>query len=87
MFQTVRGMTQFWLKKQSELRCMVREFGTPTLFLIFSCAEYNSHDIANYRKTVNNVPEGYEVGKLALRIPFQSPGSSHSSFLPSSTKS
>ena len=61
MLQTVRGMTQFWLKKQSELRCMVREFGTPTLFLTFSCAKYDSHDIADYLKTVNNVPEGYAV--------------------------
>ena len=61
MLQTVRGMTQFWLKKQSELRCMVREFGTPTLFLTFSCAKYDSYDIVDYLKTVNNVPEGYAV--------------------------
>ena len=69
MLQTVRGTTQFWLKKQSELRCMVREFGTPTLFLTFSCAEYDSHDIADYLKTVNNVPEGYDVGKLCTEDP------------------
>ena len=37
-------------------RCMVGEFG--------SCAEYHSHDIADYLKTVNNVPEGYDLGKL-----------------------
>ena len=29
-----------------------------------SCAEYHSHDIADYLKTVNNVPEGYDLGKL-----------------------
>ena len=69
MLQTVRGTTQFWLKKQSEIRCMVREFGTPTLFLTFSCAEYDSHDIADYLKTVNNVPEGYDVGKLCTEDP------------------
>ena len=69
MLQTVRGTTQFWFKKQSELRCMVREFGTPTLFLTFSCAEYDSHDIADYLKTVNNVPEGYDVGKLCTEDP------------------
>ena len=51
------------VQKQSELRCMVREFGMPTLFLTFSCAEYDSHDIADYLKTVNNVPEGYDVRK------------------------
>ena len=69
MLQTVRGTTQFWFKKQSELRCMVCEFGTPTLFLTFSCAEYDSHDIADYLKTVNNVPEGYDVGKLCTEDP------------------
>ena len=69
MLQTVSGTTQFWLKKQSELRCMVREFGTPTLFLTFSCAEYDSHDIADYLKTVNNVSEGYDVGKLCTEDP------------------
>ena len=45
MLQTVRGTKQYWFTKQGELRCMVREFGTPTLFLTFSCAEYESHDI------------------------------------------
>ena len=69
MLQTVCGTTQFWLKKQSELRCMVREFGTPTLFLTFSCAEYDSCDIADYLKTVNNVPEGCDVGKLCTEDP------------------
>ena len=33
-----------------------------------SCAEYHSHDhshdIADYFKTVNYVPEGYDLGKL-----------------------
>ena len=48
---------------------MVREFGTPTLFLTFSCAEYDSHGIADYLKTVNNVPEGYDVGKLCTEDP------------------
>ena len=48
---------------------MVLEFGTPTLFLTFSCAEYDSHDIADYLKTVNNVPEGYDVGKLYTEDP------------------
>ena len=39
-------------KKKKDCRCMVLEFG--------SCAEYHSHDIADYLKTVNNVPEGYD---------------------------
>ena len=69
MLQTVRGTTQFWFKKQSKLRCMVCDFDTPTLFLTFSCAEYGCHDIADYLKTVNNVPEGYDVGKLCTEDP------------------
>ena len=48
MLQTVRGTSQFWFAKQGELRCMVQEFGTPTLFLTFSCAEYESHDIITF---------------------------------------
>ena len=47
----------------------MREFDMPTLFLTFSCAEYDSHDIADYLKTVNNVPEGYDVGKLCTVDP------------------
>ena len=69
MLQTVRGTSQFWFAKQGELRCMVREFGTPTLFLTFSCAEYESHDIITYLRTVNNVPDSYNTGKLCTEDP------------------
>ena len=31
----------------------MRDFGPPTLFLTFSCAEYNSADITEYLKLVN----------------------------------
>ena len=31
MLQTVHSTKQYWFTKQCELRCMVREFGTPTL--------------------------------------------------------
>ena len=55
--------------KQGELRCMVREFGTPTLFLTFSCAEYESHGIITYLRTVNNVPDSYNTGKLCTEDP------------------
>ena len=69
MLQTVHGTSQFWFAKQGELRCMVREFGTPTLFLTFSCAEYESHDIITYLRTVNNVPDSYNTGKLCTEDP------------------
>ena len=70
MLQTVHGTSQFWFAKQGELRCiMVREFGTPTLFLTFSCAEYESHDIITYLRTVT-IQES-----SALRTQFVFPGS------------
>ena len=50
------GMTQFWFKKKKLQVHGGGEFG--------SCAEYHSHDTADYLKTVNNVPEGYDLGKL-----------------------
>ena len=43
---------------------MVREFGTPTLFLTFSCAEYESPDIIAYLVAINNVPDSYNNGKF-----------------------
>ena len=64
MLQTVLGT-----KQQGELRCMVREFGKPTLFLTFSCAEYESHDIIAYLRAVNNVPDSYNNGKLCTEDP------------------
>ena len=51
MLQSVRGTKQYWFLRQSELRCMIREWGSPTLFLTFSCAEYESPDITNYLRS------------------------------------
>ena len=48
MHQSVRGTKQYWFLRKSELRCMIREWGSPTLFLTFSCSEYESPDIINY---------------------------------------
>ena len=55
MLQSVRGTKQYWFIRQSELRCMIREWGSPTLFLTFSCAEYESPDITGYLRTANSV--------------------------------
>ena len=43
--------------------------GHTTLFLTFSCAEYESPDIINYLKKVNNVPDNYPHGKLCTEDP------------------
>ena len=56
MLQSVRGTKQYWFIRHSELKCMIREWGSPTLFLTFSCAEYESPDITEYLMKVNNVP-------------------------------
>ena len=48
---------------------MIREHGPPTLFLTFSCAEYNSPDIAAYLHKVNNVPDSYPIRKLCAEDP------------------
>ena len=68
IFQNIRGAKQYWFLKQSELKCMVREYGAPTLFLTFSCAEYES---AEYLKKVNEIYLDQKVnsGKLCTQDP------------------
>ncbi len=69
IFMLVRGTKQYWFLRNSELKCMVREWGTPTLFLTFSCAEYESPEIIGYLKKVNNVPDNYPSGRLCTEDP------------------
>ena len=69
MLQQVRGTQQYWFTRQSEVKCMIREYGPPTLFLTFSCAEYDCADIARYLRKVNDVPDKYPIGKLCTEDP------------------
>jgi hypothetical protein len=48
---------------------MIREWGSPTLFLTFSCAEYESPDITEYVREVNNVPTNYSIAKFCVENP------------------
>ena len=64
IFQFIRGTKQYWFLRSSELRCMQREWGTPTLFLTFSCAESESTEIESYLRKVNQIPDNYPVGRL-----------------------
>ena len=48
---------------------MIWEYGPPSLFLTFNCAEYDSPDIASYLHKVNDVPDGYPIGKLCAEDP------------------
>uniref|UniRef100_A0A1X7V5V9 Helitron helicase-like domain-containing protein n=1 Tax=Amphimedon queenslandica TaxID=400682 RepID=A0A1X7V5V9_AMPQE len=54
MMNTVRGSNQYWYRR-SEVKCMIAEFGSPTFFLTFSCAEYSFEDITEYLHKVNTV--------------------------------
>ena len=69
MFQSVRGTKQYWFLRQSELKCMIREWGSPTFFITLSCAEYDSPDITNFLHRVNNVPSSYDIGRLCTEDP------------------
>ena len=64
VLQSVRGTKQFWFLKKSDVMAMIREFGSPALFLTLSCAEYQSADIERYLRKVNEVPESYPIGRL-----------------------
>ena len=69
VLQSVRGTKQFWFLKKSDVMAMIREFGPPTLFLTFSCAEYDSFDIERYLRKLNNVPDSYPMGRLCTEDP------------------
>ena len=69
MFQSIRGTKQYWYRRRGKLMCMLRELGPQSLFLTFSCAEYESPDIAEYLRIVNNVPDKYSINKLCNEDP------------------
>ena len=48
---------------------MIREYGSPSLFLTLSCAEYDSTEISTYLRKVNNVSNSYPLGKLCTQDP------------------
>ena len=77
MLQSVRGSQQYWFVRKSELKCMIREYGSPTLFLTFSCAEYESADIANYLRKLKMFPPPIILGNSVPRILYQCLESSH----------
>lgn len=55
MFQQICGTKQYWFQKSRDLKCMLQEWRSATLFLTFSCALYDSPDISTYLRKVNNV--------------------------------
>uniref|UniRef100_A0A1X7TKH3 Helitron helicase-like domain-containing protein n=1 Tax=Amphimedon queenslandica TaxID=400682 RepID=A0A1X7TKH3_AMPQE len=43
---------------------MIAEYGSPTLFPPLVCAEYDSADMAQYLRKVNNAPQSYSISRL-----------------------
>ena len=69
VLQSVRGTKQFWFLKKSDVMAMIREYGSPTLFLTLSCAAYEAPDIERYLRKVNNVSGSYPIGRLCTEDP------------------
>ena len=69
MLQSVRGTKQFLQLRRSEVNAMIRDFGSPTLFLTFSYAEYNSADISETLKLVNGLPLDSNILQLCTEDP------------------
>lgn len=47
---------------------MIREWHPPTPFIMFSCTEYESPDITEYLRKVNNILPSYNIGKLCTKV-------------------
>ena len=69
VLQSVRGTKQFWYRQKGDVLAMIREFGCPTLFLTFSCAEYDSVEIGRYLRKVNEVAPSYPLQRLCTEDP------------------
>uniref|UniRef100_A0A1X7SYX6 Helitron helicase-like domain-containing protein n=1 Tax=Amphimedon queenslandica TaxID=400682 RepID=A0A1X7SYX6_AMPQE len=65
MLAPIRGTNQYWFRVKGEVKAMIAEYGSPTLFLTLSCAEYDSADIAQYlrKRGVLGKVEQYYVKK------------------------
>ena len=68
MLAPLRGTNQYWFRVKGEVKAMIAEYGSPTLFLTLSCAEYDSADIAQYLRKVNNAPQSYSIARLCTHV-------------------
>uniref|UniRef100_A0A1X7TR71 Uncharacterized protein n=1 Tax=Amphimedon queenslandica TaxID=400682 RepID=A0A1X7TR71_AMPQE len=53
MLAQIRGITQSLFHVKCEVKAMIAEYGSATLFLTLSCAEYNLANIVIYFKQRN----------------------------------
>uniref|UniRef100_A0A1X7UC69 Helitron helicase-like domain-containing protein n=1 Tax=Amphimedon queenslandica TaxID=400682 RepID=A0A1X7UC69_AMPQE len=69
MLVPIWGTNQYWFRVKGEVKAMIIEYGSPTLFLTLSYAEYNSADIAQYLRKLNNAPQSYSISRLCTEDP------------------
>ena len=69
MLAPIRGTNQYWFRVKGEVKAMIAEYGSPTLFLTLSCAEYDSANIAQYLRKVNNAPQSCSIARLCTEDP------------------
>ena len=68
IFQSIHGTKQYWFHRSSELKCMLREWGSNSLhYFRLCCAEYYSEHIARYLREVN--PPNVPVSKCCTEDP------------------
>ena len=65
MLAPICGTNQYWFCEVKAMICSTK------LFLTLSCAEYNSGDITQYLRKVNNAPQSYSIARYVLRTLFQ----------------
>ena len=72
IFQQIRETKQFWYLKASDLKCMLREYGPPTVFLTFSCVN-TSRLISMAISEKSTTSDSYPIGKLWCEDPISVP--------------
>ena len=69
LFSNIRGTRQYWYSRNTELNCMMREFGPPTWFVTLSCAEYSWINLHEHLLQINSDVPGVEkmtFGELCI---------------------
>ena len=87
MLQTVHGTTQFWFKSRASSGAWCVNLACPLYFSPSAVQSTTLMTLLTTSKLSTMCLKAMTWESCALKIPFQSPGSSHSSFTPSSTKS
>jgi len=63
--RNVRGSSQYWATRCSELRAMDEKFGPCTFFITLSAAEYAWPDLDEFQRLQNRDIKGFESARLS----------------------